>query len=135
VHATPRFELTSFALTWPGASIGVRFGTRATVEVVVAWDGRWLVVRDDDAPPPAKGTLDVRSHGLWVSLTCETPGEHWTVGLEAFALGVDDPADERGDLVALGLDIEWEAPGRVHGELLVADARIELDEPAELVVS
>lgn len=127
--------LTSFGLSWPGASIVVQLGARTAVEIVVAWEGRWLVVRDDDAPPPAAGTLDVRSHGLWVSLTCETWGEHWSVGLEAFALGVDDPADERGDLVALGLDIEWEAPGRVHGELLVGDARVDLDQPAELVVS
>jgi hypothetical protein len=130
VHPT-----STFALSWPGASVSLRFGARTTVEVLVAWDGRWLVVRDDDAPPPAAGTLDVRSHGLWVSLTCETPGEHWTVGLEAFALGVDDPVEERGDLVALGLDIEWEAPGRVHGELLVGDQRAMLDEPADLLVS
>ena len=127
--------LTAFTLTWPGASVAVSTGARTTVAVVLGWEGRWLVVRDDDAPPPALGTLDVRSHGLWVSLTCEEPGVHWSVGLEAFALAVDDPGDERGDLVPLGLDIEWEAPGRVHGELLVGDARIELDEAAELDVS
>jgi hypothetical protein len=91
-------------------------------------------VREDDAPLPATGTLDVRSHGLWLSLVCETPGEHWTVGLEAFALAVEHPDDDRGDLVPLGLDVEWEAPGRLHGELLVGDDRVDLDVEATLAV-
>lgn len=118
-----------FRLTWPGASVVV---DGSTVDVRVEWDGRWLVVRDDDAPAPVDGTI--RTHGLWLSLTCETPGEHWSVGLEAFALAVDDPDEVRGDLVPLGLDIEWEAPGRVHGEVLVGDERREVEAPAHLLV-
>ena len=74
-------------------------------------------MREGDLPAPSGDAI--RAPGLWLSLTCETPGEHWSVGLEAFALAVDDPDDERGDLVALGLDVEWEAPGRLTGELVV----------------
>ena len=119
-----------FELRWPGASV---VAAPPLVDVRVEWDGRWLVVRDDEAPALVDGTI--RAHGLWLSLVCETPGEHWSVGLEAFALAVDDPEDDRGDLVPLGLDLEWEAPGRVHGELLVGDAIVELDGPGELTVS
>lgn len=117
----------SFRLTWPGASLVV---DGPVVDIRVAWEGRWLVVREVDVPAAVHGTI--RHHGLWLSLDCEAPGAHWTIGLEAFALAVDDPDDERGDLVPLGLDIEWEAPGRVHGELLVGDEVHQLDEPAEL---
>jgi hypothetical protein len=127
--------LKTFLLTWPGTSITVEVGERTLVDIRMAWEGRWLVVRDDDAPPPALGSLDVRSHGLWVSLVCETPGEHWTIGLEAFALAVEHPDDDRGDLVPLGFDVEWESPGHVHGEVLVGDERLDLDQPGELRVS
>lgn len=120
-------HLDVFRLTWPGASIVV---DGRLVDIRVEWDGRWLVVREEEAPPAVDGTI--RANGLWLSLVCETPGEHWTVGLEAFALAVDDPEDERGELVPLGFDVEWEAPGRVHGEVLVGDLVIELDGPGEL---
>lgn len=120
----------SFELRWPGASVVV---DPPLVDVRVAWAGRWLVVRDEETPAPVDGTI--RTHGLWVSLVCETRDEHWSVGLEAFALAVDHPDEQRGDLVPLGLDLEWEAPGRVHGELLVGDAVVDVDGPGELTVS
>jgi len=91
----------------------------------------------------------VRTTGLWADHTCETPLEHWTVGVEAFGVALDDPREafrgERGDLCALGLDLEWEAMGgdggvaghraglgyeqacAVHGEVLVGSGRLELD--------
>ena len=91
-----------------------------------------VALRDDDVPR-GRGT-DVRTEGLWASLTCETAGEHWSVGMEAFAVGYDDAAaalgDERGDRVALGFDLEWERVDqlwRVHGEVLIADERIAID--------
>lgn len=120
----------AFRLSWPGATLLV---DGPVVDIRVARDGRWLVVREDAAPAAVDGTI--RHHGLWLSIVCETPGEHWSVVLESFALAVDHPDDDRGDLVPLGLDIEWEAPGRVHGELLVGDEVHELDEPAELDLS
>ena len=103
------------------------------VDIRVPWEGRWLVVREEVAAPTGPD-IDLRGPGLWLSLVCETPGEHWTIGLEAFALAVDDPDDERGELLALGLDLEWEAPGHVHGVLLVGDARVDVDEPGELAL-
>jgi hypothetical protein len=115
--------------------VRVERGERVAVDIRVEHAGQLLVVREDDLAAPRGADLDVRASGLWLSLVCETPDDHWTVGLEAFALSVDHPDDERGDLVPLGLDIEWEAPGRVTGELLVGDERIELDEPGSLDVS
>jgi hypothetical protein len=119
-----------FDLRWAGGRLTVTTAARADVEVVIEHEGRSLVVRDDEVRPGP----DLRGPGLWLSLVCETPGEHWTIGLEAFALAVDHPDDERGELVPLGLDVEWEAPGRLHGELLVGAERYELDVPAELTV-
>lgn len=119
--------MRTFRLHWPGGRLVV---DGPLVDVRYTHDGRLLVVRDDDAPPARDGTI--RSHGLWLSLVEEVAGEHWSIGLEAFALAVEDPDDERGDLVPLGFDLEWEAPGRVHGEVLVGDAAVEIDVPGEL---
>ena len=113
---------------------------RSVYWACVVGEGRPLVtVRDDDVPLPRGATLEVQTSGLWSAIHTETPGEHWSVGLEAFALSLDDPtdawADERGDLVPLGFDLEWEAtapggvlhPCVVTGEVLVGDERIEVD--------
>jgi hypothetical protein len=96
-----------------------------------------VVVRDPDVAPPRRAELlEVRSDGLWMELVCETPGEHWTYGVEAFAVRLDDPEDalhgEIGERLPMGVDLEWETDGSgstgpVHGELLVANERIELD--------
>jgi len=112
-----------------------------------------VLVRDHDVPLPRGRTLEVRTSGLWADHTCETPLEHWTVGVEAFGVALDDPREafrgERGDLCPLGFDLEWEAtePARpgdeqgydqgydqgygqactVHGEVLVGTERLELD--------
>jgi hypothetical protein len=87
-----------------------------------------IVVRDDDVAPPKGSLLEVRADGLWAEVVCETRGEHWSFGLEAFGLrfASDEEADRRdvGDRLAVGLDLEWEVPDLVHGELLVERARI-----------
>ena len=44
-----------------------------------------VLVRDHDVPLPGGRSLEVRTSGLWADHTCETPLEHWTVGVEAFA--------------------------------------------------
>ena len=112
---------------------------------------RFVAVRDHEVPLPRAG-LEVRADGLWGELVCETPLEHWSIGLEAFGIAYDDPADawgdEWGERLPVGLDLEWEAtadagdvppagplpsaaggvgyaqPGRVHGEILVGADRI-----------
>ena len=86
-----------------------------------------VVVRDDDVPPPRSG-LEIRTDGLWAELWCETPREHWTFGLEAFGLRLDEPEEARraggeiGERIAVGLDIEWELGDVVHGDVLVGRA-------------
>lgn len=115
---------------------------------------RLVAVRDHEVPLPRSG-LEIRADGLWGELVCETPLEHWSLGLEAFGIAYDDPADawgdEWGERLPVGLDLEWEAtaeagglratgpdpgpggvsfrqPGRVHGEVLVGpDRRIPVD--------
>lgn len=144
-----------FDFTAADGSLGgyVRIGLYPNLGTVWYWgcvvgEGRPLVtVIDHQVPLPAAGSLELRSEGLWGDHTCETPLEHWTVGLEAFATAVDDPAAVyaagagglRGDRVALGFDLEWESTGTpypypgvdryevpcsVHGEVLVGDERI-----------
>ena len=91
-----------------------------------------IVVRDHDVPLPRQG-LEIRAEGLWAELWCETPEEHWTFGLEAFGLLLDDPqaasrsGGEIGERVPVGLDLEWEIPDRTHGEILIGRMRHELD--------
>lgn len=104
-----------------------------------------LVVRDDDVPPPRGSALAVHGDGLWAEAVCEEPGEHWTFGMEAFGLRVDDDeaaadADAWGERVAVGADLEWETEGTdpghgtVHGELLVGTARIPVEGIGRLTV-
>jgi hypothetical protein len=139
------------------ASVGgyVRLGLYPNQSVAWWWafvcgpDRELVALRAHDIPLPRTGT-EIRDDGVWACLTAETPNEHWSVGLEAFAVALADPADayrgERGDRLPLGLDLEWEAvappydyPGLtryeqsciVHGEILVGDERIAFDGPGQ----
>ena len=115
----------------------VRWSDRAWYWTYVA-SPAWglVVVRDHDVALPRPGsTMVVRADGLWAELIPETPGEHWTIGVEAFGVRLDDPLDaergERGERIPVGLDLEWEtgsAPyGVVHGELLLGGERVAFD--------
>lgn len=139
-----------FEFASPDARFGgwVRYTThphqdRASYQAFLAGTGRQLVaVLDDDVPLPATG-LEIRTTGLWATHICETPFDHWTVGLEAFGVGVDDPGEiygrQYGDQVPLGFDLEWEALGedigspaypqrcRVTGEVLVGGEELDVD--------
>jgi hypothetical protein len=131
----------------------VRLGLYPNQGVAWYWaclvgEGRPLViVTDHDVAPPRSGSLEVRADGLWADHTVEVPFDHVTLGCEAFALGVDDPAEvygaARGDRVPFGLDLDWdtdgsayvyppgttryEVPCRVHGQALVGDESVEVD--------
>ncbi len=156
-------ESYTFDFAAPDGSLGgyVRLGIRPADGVAWYWAAfvsrargphpPLVLVRDHDVPLPRGRSLEVRTSGLWADHTCETPLEHWTVGVEAFGVALDDPLEafrgERGDLCPLGLDLEWEAldqprpdsgsgpepglgyaqPCTVHGEVLVGSARVELD--------
>jgi hypothetical protein len=113
---------------------------------VVGPDRQLVTVIDHDVPIPPTPSHEIRTEGLWADYTVETALDHVSVGVEAFAVGVDDPAevygDLRGDRVPLGFDLEWETDGRsfaypgvtryevpcrVHGEVLVGAERYEID--------
>ena len=123
---------------------------------VVERDHPVVALVETDAALPASG-LELRASGLWADHNCETPGAHWSYGLEAFAVRLDHPDDAlgafRGERVGLGHDLEWEADdraavdwgtaatrseepasaggyhrdGRVHGEVLIGPDAYELD--------
>lgn len=122
----------------------------------VAWFWAYLLrpgtgpvaVRDHEVTLPRGAALEIRAEALWSELVCETPSEHWSIGLEAFGVALDDPDDARhgeiGTRIALGFDFEWETtgdpftatvddsvyeeqPGLVHGEVLLGRERIALD--------
>jgi hypothetical protein len=107
-----------------------------------------VVVRDHEVSLPRGAGLEIRAEALWAELVCETLGEHWSIGLEAFAVRLDDADDalhgEIGERIALGFDFEWETtgepflselggvareeqPGVVRGEVLLGRDRIPLD--------
>jgi hypothetical protein len=136
-------------------SIGgyVRIGRYPRLGVVWYWaclvgESRPLVVVVDHEVPPVKGdSLEIRTHGLWADHNCETPLVHWSLGLEAFGVALETPAEAygslRGERVPLGLDLEWETDGevfryppgldryevpcRVHGEVLVGAETVVFD--------
>ncbi|HET6953894.1 MAG TPA: hypothetical protein VFI47_26250 [Acidimicrobiales bacterium] len=148
-----------FDFTSHGGTLGgyVRIGLypdqgRCWYWACLVGEGRPLVtVIDHDVPLPPYGSLEVRHEGLWADHNVETPFDHVTLGCEAFALGVDDPAEvygaARGDRVPFGLDLEWDTVGdpyaypsgvtryevscQVHGEVLVGDERIAVDGPGQ----
>jgi hypothetical protein len=107
-----------------------------------------VLVVDDEVPLPRNRSLEIRAEGLWADHIVEEPLDHLSVGCEAFALRLDDPADAFGKLwgerVGFGLDLGWETdseprprpqtaaagydvPCEVVGEVLVGEERIELD--------
>ena len=109
-----------FAGTHPASGVPLGGFVRLTLlpNQGVAWwwtyllTPRLVAVRDHEVSLPRTG-LEVRADGLWGDLICETPLEHWSIGLEAFGIAYDDPADawgnEWGERLPVGLDLEWEA--------------------------
>jgi hypothetical protein len=146
------------AATDDGIGLAVRLACAPALGVAWWWTYLVLpdlpgpvVVRDHEVPPPRQG-LEVRADGLWGELTCETALEHWSYGLEAFGVRLDEPGDalrgEIGERMPVGLDIEWEVEpdanppherpagwpvagyeqvGSVRGEVLLGRSRLELD--------
>lgn len=129
----------------------VRLGLYPNLGVAWYWaclvgeDRPLVTVIDHEVPLPGSG-LEVRSEGLWAAHNTETAFDHWSLGCEAFAVGVDDPADVygelRGDRVPFGFDLEWETVGgvypypgvdryevpcRVTGDVLVGQERLAID--------
>jgi hypothetical protein len=114
---------------------------------VAGADRQLVSVCDHEAPLPRGDDLEIRAPGLWTDVSCLEPLERYSVQLEAFGVGLDDPTEMygrmRGDRVPLGFDLEWEIDGSVfgypegisryevpcvvHGEVLVGHEKIEFD--------
>jgi len=119
----------------------------AAVEVILAGPALGegtVVVRDRALPRPAPGSSAIRGEGLWLEAVCETPGEHWSFGLEAFGLRVEcapevvgtlSDDELRGERIPVGADLEWEADGQVHGEVMVGTRRVDVAGTGELTVA
>lgn len=104
------------------ARLGVRKAERKAWwwAAVVGQDVPFVLVKEHDVDPPRPRNLEIRASGLWAEPVCEIPGEHWSLGMEAFGVCLDDPAEayglERGDLIAVGFDLEWTAEGAMVGD-------------------
>lgn len=117
-------------------------------QTVLALDGRRpIVIAEVDIATPATG-WELRASGLWADHNCETPLEHWSYGLEAFALAIDDHAElvgrGFGDRTPLGWELDFEATepayaegphaygqaGTLHGLVLLAEGELEVEGPA-----
>jgi hypothetical protein len=114
---------------------------------VVGVDRQLVAVCDHEAPLPRGDDLEIRAPALWSEVACLEPLERFSVQLEAFGVGLDDPTEMygrmHGDRVPLGFDLEWETDGGVfgypagitryevpcivHGEVLIGDEKIDFD--------
>lgn len=81
-------------------------------QACVVWPagGKPVVMIEADIPIPAK-RWEFRTSALWVEQVCESPHEHWSYGLEAFALELDDSTElirtGFGTRVPLGWELDF----------------------------
>lgn len=109
------------------------------VWAAVVGDGRRLVtVVEHEAPIPRPGALDLRCEGLWTDFVCEEALDHWSVGLEAFGVALDEPDDAlrglRGERVGVGFDLGWETVGEASGDPRGARYHLDCDVAGEVLV-
>ena len=136
----------------------VRVGRYPNLGVIWYWaalvgaDRPFVTVVDHTVPLPRDpASLELRGEGLWADHCRNVDLEHWNLGLEAFGVALDDPADAYGDLrgerTPLGLDLEWETDGepyryppgldryeipcRVHGTIQVGAEELTIDGPGQ----
>ena len=125
-HAADDTELwnESYYLDWfsEDLSLGgyVRIGFYPNLDRVWYWaclvgpDRPLVTVIEHDIPMPRSATsLELRHSGLWADHVVETPNDHMSINLEAFALSVDDPAEvyrpePRGERVPLGFELDFD---------------------------
>lgn len=119
-------------------------GRASYVATLLRHDEDPIVLVEQEVPLPKVG-WEFRASGLWADHNCETPLDHWSYGLEAFALCVDNPSDWYrdgvGQRVPLGWEIEFEATheagwlgpdcyqqlGTTHGVVLLAGGSTEVE--------
>ena len=83
------------------------------VTALLGVDRQLVLVVDPKIPIPRLSQyLEFRAEGIWAQHVCETPLEHWTVGLEAFGVTLETAEDAMGNQwgkrTGVGLDLEWE---------------------------
>tara|TARA_Y100001970_G_scaffold173953_1_gene212359 strand:- start:745 stop:1389 length:645 start_codon:yes stop_codon:yes gene_type:complete len=83
------------------------------VAALLGVDRQLVLVVDPKIPiPQLSQYLEFRAEGIWAQHVCETPLEHWTVGLEAFGVTLETAEDAMGNQwgkrTGVGLDLEWE---------------------------
>jgi hypothetical protein len=140
VHHDGSYALSIELLLWPQRQ------KVAFLVSLVRPDQDLVSLVELDAIAPKPPSLEVRATGLWTDIGIQTPLEHMTVDIEAFAVALDDPNEvfhrAYGIRTALGCELEWETAGSlkagpssssyevpciVHGELLVDEQTIEID--------
>ncbi len=120
------------------------------VAAILGWGARPVAIAAPDLDVPARG-WEVRGPGIWADHISETTAVHWSYGLEAFGVAIDDPVEllDRGfgDRVALGWELDFESSadvpagggepaagrwwsGELHGLVLIGRDRIEVAGPA-----
>ena len=112
---------------------------RIAIVGLVDHDPACAVVLVETGIEPSSGRWEFRTSGLWAEVFDES--EHWSYGLEAFALEIDDPAEllgrGYGKRVALGWEldlIDRPTGSRLEGLLLHGRDEHEISLPAELVI-
>jgi hypothetical protein len=106
--------------TWP------QLGVAWWWAYLVRTDLGILVVRDHEVPLPHRpDVLEIRADSLWGELVCETPFEHWGIGMEAFGLDVE--WEEVSPVATHAHGDGYSQSGIVHGEVLVGRERLAFD--------
>ena len=115
-HRDATIEEWVFAAWSEDGSLGLLSGHRIVGRIAWYWaalarTGRPLLhVVDFDVPVRADPFI-VKGQGLWAEHHCVAPLEQWSVGNEAFASALDDPADALGraygDPTPMAFDLEW----------------------------
>ncbi len=94
------------------AQVEIRSSFAGLLVVVGGLQVEPLVISDFELPVPPD-RWEFRSDGVWVEFVCEIPMVHWSYGLEAFALGLDDRREllDRGygRRTPLGWELEFTA--------------------------
>ena len=90
----------------------------ASFHAVLLRTGRLPLVIAEIGIPSGADRWAYRASGRWVEIVAETPAVHWSYGLEAFALAIDEPSEllERGygHRTALGWELDFESdPSRL----------------------
>ncbi|MFW2381226.1 MAG: hypothetical protein ACN4GZ_05660 [Acidimicrobiales bacterium] len=95
-------------------------------QACVVWpiDGDPVAMIEADIPVPT-ARWEFRTSGLWVEQVCEAPHEHWSYGLEAFALEIDSPTElirtGYGTRVPMGWELDFTALSPSRWLLVGAD--------------